>query len=81
MGLLQERIAGINAKLCDQITPKISTSHPKALPNMHPINGRAQIMEQQNNLQIPWILHRQSQREKIAGSNKLLEHSSNMPAL
>ena len=29
---------------------------------MHPINGHAQTMEQQNNSQLPWILHRQRKR-------------------
>ena len=48
---------------------------------MHPINGRAQNMEQQNNSQLPWILHRQSQRNESAGSNKLLELFSTMLAL
>ena len=37
---------------------------------MHPINERAHTMEQQNNSQLPWILHRQSQRTESAGSNK-----------
>ena len=32
MGLLQEGSSGINAKLCDQSTPQISISHPKARP-------------------------------------------------
>ena len=32
MGLLQEGSAGINAKLCDQSTPQISTPYPKACP-------------------------------------------------
>ena len=32
MWLLQEGSAGLNAKLCDQSTPQISTSHPKSLP-------------------------------------------------
>ena len=39
---------------------------------MYPINGRRQIMEQQNNSQLPWILHHQSQRNESAGSNILL---------
>ena len=45
---------------------------PQGVPNMHPINGRAQIMVQQNNSQLPWILHRQSQRNGIAGSVRRL---------
>ena len=32
IGLLQEGCAGLNAKLFDQSTPQISTSHPKARP-------------------------------------------------
>ena len=32
MVLIQEGSAGLNAKLRDQSTPQISTSHPKALP-------------------------------------------------
>ena len=40
---------------------------------MHPINGRAQTMEQQNHTQLPWILRHQSQRSKTAGSNELLK--------
>ena len=32
MGLLQEGSACLNAKLCDQSTPQISTYHPKARP-------------------------------------------------
>ena len=32
MGLIQKGSAGLNYKLCDQSTPQISTSHPKALP-------------------------------------------------
>ena len=49
MGLPQEVSAGLNAKPCDQITPQISTSQTQSTPNMNPINGCAQIMEQQNN--------------------------------
>ena len=64
--------------------PKHSTNFnipPQSAPNMHPTNGRAQIMEQQNKSQLPWILHHQSQRNKISGSNKLLEYSSTITAL
>ena len=32
MGLFKEVSAGLNAKLCDQSTPQLSTSQPKALP-------------------------------------------------
>ena len=37
---------------------------------MHPKNGRAQTMEQENNSQLPWILHHQSQRNESAESKK-----------
>ena len=40
---------------------------------MHPINGHAQIMLQQNNYQLPWIIHRQAQRNKSAGSKKNID--------
>ena len=56
---------------CQTMWPKDSTNFnipPQSLPNMHPINGRAQTKEQQNNSQLPWILHRQSQRNKSVGS-------------
>ena len=56
--------------------PKQSTDFnipPQSAPNVHPINGRAQIMEQQNTSQLPWILHHQFQSYESAGSKKLLE--------
>ena len=64
--------------------PKHSTNFnipPQSVPNMHPTNVRAQIMVQENNSQLPWILHRQSQRNESAVSKKLLQHSSIIPTL
>ena len=37
MELLQEWIAGLNVKVCDQRTPQISTSYPKARPICTPL--------------------------------------------
>ena len=48
---------------------------------MHPINGHDQTTEQQNNSQLPCILHHQSQRNESKGSKKLSELSSTMLAL
>ena len=50
-------------------------------PNMHPINGRAQIMVLQTNWKLYWKLHQKSQKNTSARLKKEWSLYYNMPML
>ena len=80
MGLLQEGSDGLNAKLCDQSTPQMSTYHPKRA-QYAPHKWTRTNYGATKQLATPLDTSPQILEEQKCRIQKLLEHSSTMPAL